>query len=63
MTKITKEEAVKQLMEMFYVNSQGDIEWSYIEGVSIDEMNPEAANVLIEYMDEKQKEGFKINDV
>ena len=61
---MTEKEALERLMKHFYVGcSSGDIAWSYVEGVSLDEFDGELANFLVDYMDEDDKKDFVENEV
>ena len=59
---MTEKEALERLMKHFYAGWNHNIFWNYIEGTSIDEMDPELANFLVDYMDEDDKKDFVRNE-
>ena len=40
-------EALERLLKMFYINSYGQLEWSYIEGTPVDDIDEELGKFLL----------------
>ena len=49
-----------ELMSMFYTE-RGNIIWSFIEGFSVDEDNPDLADYLSDYLSDEEKKDFTRN--
>jgi hypothetical protein len=56
----TAEELLKRLLNHFYVSSYGGLEWSYIEGTTIREIeNDEFELTLMPFLDEEKADALK----